>query len=119
MVHQNRQCFFFTENRIGKVATTIASLPWKDKRMYMNKMTVSEEDKFEICGFFSIDSGKWSNRNLRRFHNENKRKDIIAKLPAASGTVHLFTSGISLTKNFRCINVKGFNSFEKAFGDLQ
>ena len=36
MVHQNRQCFFFTENRIGKVATTIASLPWKDKRIVVN-----------------------------------------------------------------------------------
>ena len=110
MVHQNRQCFFFTENRIGKVATTIASLPWKDKRMYMNKMTVSEEDQFEICGFFSIDIGKWSIRDKGRFQNENKREEIIKKLSAASGTVHLFTSGINLTKNFKWINVKGFNS---------
>ena len=79
----------------------------------MNKMTVSEEDQFEISGFFSINSGKWSNLEVGEFNNKDKRKQITKKLSAASGTVHIFTSGINLTRNFNWRTVMGFNSFEE------
>ena len=113
MVNQNRQCFFFTENRTGKASAIATSLLWKNTRMYMNKMTVSEEDQFEISGFFSINSGKWSNLEVGEFNNKDKRKQITKKLSAASGTVHIFTSGINLTRNFNWRTVMGFNSFEE------
>ena len=112
MVNKNRQCFFFTENRTRKTTTNETSLPWKNTRMYMNKMTISEDDQFELCGFFDIcnPSMKRSNKNHENIQNQ------INKLSAASGTVHLFISGINLTKRFKITNCNtnndmGFISF--------
>ena len=85
MEKQDRQCFFFTENRTVKGAPTTACLPWKNTRMYMNKMTVSEEDQFEICGFFSINSSNLGNWKIQDFNYASKRQQIINKLSAASG----------------------------------
>ena len=108
MVNKNRQCFFFTENRIGKARVTTADLPWKNTRIYMNKMTVSEEDQFEICGFFSVNSSNLGNWKLQDFNYASKRQQIINILSAASGNVHLFTSGINLARNFHWKNAMGF-----------
>ena len=111
MANLNRQCFFFTENRFESPTSLTASIPWKNTRIYMNRMIVSEEDQFEISGFFSINTSddKYKKRRKGNFNldqHTNFQKQID-KLSAASGIVHLFISGINLTKRFNWITVMG------------
>lgn len=94
---QNRQCFFFTENHFKNGAKNMNNLPWKNTRNYMNKITVSEDDQFEICGLFPIHTG-----NMNRDCKEEKKnipRRIITKLSAMSGTVDVFVSGMKLLYN--------------------
>ena len=72
--------------------------------MYMNKMMMSEEDQFEICGFFSIKSTA-SESTI----SECQLKQIKIKLAAASGIVNLFISGINLSKCADISSGKGFS----------
>ena len=96
MVNKNRQCYFFTENRTGKLPAPEISLPWKNTRNYMNKMTVSEEDQYEICGFYSIPSTLGKSVIPRPLQQQ-----ITNELTAASGEVDLFLSGINLSKSYK------------------
>ena len=102
MVNLNRQCFFFTENRPQNRGELKTYLPWKNTRMYMNRMVVAEADQFEISGFFPINSpirkrNKRNGRNFTKTDQDEDIREIIDKLSGASGTVHLFISGINLT----------------------
>lgn len=105
MTSPNRQCFFITENRYNSWAPTEnslpieKSLPWKNTRNYMNRMTVSEDDQFEICGLIVVPIGK-----LTRERKEEKKAiptQIISKLSRASGIVDVLISGLNLCKYFR------------------
>ena len=112
MANLNRQCFFFTENRFESPTSLTASIPWKNTRIYMNRIIVSEEDQFEISGFFSINTPddkykKWKKRKFKDLNQHENFQKQIEKLSAASGTVHLFISGINLTKRFNWITVMG------------
>ena len=112
MANFNRQCFFYTENRFEPRNSLKASMPWKNTRIYMNRMVVSEEDQYEISGFYSINgpSIKNNQRKKGKFKNIYQRENFqeqIDKLSAASGTIHLFISGINLTKRFNWITVMG------------
>ena len=97
MVSYNRQCFFLTENRPSYGGNAENTLPWRNTRNYMNRMTVSEHDQFEISGFFAIPVGRW---NSEREHVKEELKNIsaqvISKLSASSGIVDVLVSGISL-----------------------
>ena len=93
MALQDRQCFFLTENRpyIGE-----KSLPRRNTRNYMNKMMITENDQFEICGFFAIHFGTMN--KYRKEENKHIAKQIISKLSDASGIVDILISGFSLCK---------------------
>ena len=97
MVSHNRQCFFLTENRPSYGANAENTLPWKNTRNYMNRMTVSEHDQFEISGFFAISVGRW-NSEREEVKEELKiiSAKVINKLSASSGIVDVLVSGISL-----------------------
>ena len=98
MFIQNRQCFFFIENRLyGDAAET--TLPWKNTRNYMNKMTVIEHDQFEICGIVPIHMGKLNKE--RKEEKKNIPGQIMKKLSNASGVVDVLISGLNLCKYFR------------------
>ena len=97
MCNQNRQCFFFTENHHKNGVPNDHSLPWKNTRNYMNKMTVSEKDQFEICDIIPIHTG-----HMNRERKEEKKsipRQIITKLSAMSGYVDVFVSGMKLLNN--------------------
>ena len=97
MVSYNRQCFFLTENRPSYGANAENTLPWRNTRNYMNRMTVSEHDQFEISGFFAIPVGRWnSEREQVREELKNISAQVISKLSASSGIVDVLVSGISL-----------------------
>ena len=102
MVNESRQCFFFTENRTGKKAASTAELPLKNTRIYMNKMTISEENQFEICGFYSIPSTL-----VKSVIPTPLQQQITNELTAASGKVDLFMSGINLSKCNKSYNGMG------------
>ena len=81
-------------------------------------MIVSEEDQFEISGFFSINTPNdtYKKRKKGNFKNLNQHENFqkqIDKLSAASGTVHLFISGINLTKRFNWITVMGWHPYAR------
>ena len=97
MVSYNRQCFFLTENRPSFGADAETTLPWKNTRNYMNRMTVSEHDQFEISGFFAIPVGT-SDREREGVKEESKNisAQVIKQLSTLSGIVHVLVSGISL-----------------------
>ena len=99
MFSQNRQCFFFTENRPSYGDAAETTLSWKNTRNYMNKMTVNEHDQFEICGILPINMGK-----LNKERKEEKKyipSQILNILSTASGIVDVLISGLSLCKYFR------------------
>ena len=103
MVSHNRQCFFLTENRPSYGANAENTLPWKNTRNYMNKMTVSEHDQFEISGFYAIPV-ETSDRERAKVQEQfnNISAQVIRKLATLSGNVHVLVSGISL-----CFKRKG------------
>ena len=94
MFGQNRQCFFLTENHFKNGARNDNNLPWKNTRNYMNKFTVSEHDRFEICGIFPIHTGQMN--KACKEERKNITRQIKTKLSAMSGTVDLFVSGMKL-----------------------
>jgi len=97
MVSHDRQCFFLTENRPSFGVAAETTLPWKNTRNYMNRMTVSEHDQFEISGLFAIPV-ETSEREREAVKEESKSisAQIIKKLSTLSGIVHVLVSGISL-----------------------
>ena len=99
MGDHNRQCFFLTENRYYNGVAVETSLPWKNTRNYMNKMTVSEYDQFEIFGCFAIPVAT-SKEEQEQLITESKNISarVINKLSAASGIVDVLVSGISLCR---------------------
>ena len=99
MVIQNRQCFFFIENRPSYGDAAETSLSWKNTRNYMNKMIITEHDQFEVCGILPIDMGRLSKE--RKEERKYLPGQIINKLSAVSGTVDVFITGLSLWKYFR------------------
>ena len=97
MASHNRQCFFLTENRPSYGADAETTLPWKNTRNYMNRMTVSEHDQFEITGFFAIPVARWDNeREEKKEESKNISAQVIRQLSTLSGIVHVLVSGISL-----------------------
>ena len=99
MVNQNRQCFFIIESHHKNYVVDEKSLPWKNTRNYMNKMTISEDDNFEICGLFAIPNGRLTKEQKEEKTNIPGR--IIRKLSGSSGIVDVLVSGLNLCKRFR------------------
>ena len=97
MFGQNRQCFFLTENHFKNGARNHNNLPWKNTRNYMNKFTVSEDDRFEICGIFPIHTGQMN--KACKEEKKNILRQIITKMSAMSGNVDVFVSGMKLLNN--------------------
>ena len=109
MVSQDRKCFFLTENRPSYGANAENTPPWKNTRNYMNRMTVSEHDQFEISGFYAIPV-ETSDRERAEVNEELKNisAQVISKLSTLSGNVHVLASGISLC--FKKLKGRGFIS---------
>ena len=97
MDSHNRQCFFLTENRLSYGANAENTPPWKNTRNYMNKMTISEHDQFEISGFYAIPVETWDKeRNEVKEESKNVSAEVISQLSMLSGVVDVLVSGISL-----------------------
>ena len=103
MVSYNRQCFFLTENRPSYGDNAENTPPWKNTRNYMNRMTVSEHDQFEISGFFALPVG-YSAREREEVNEESKNisAQIRRQLSTLSGVVDVLVSGISLCYKRKC-----------------
>ena len=81
MDNHNRQCFFLTENRPSYGANAENTPPWKNTRNYMNRMTVSEHDQFEISGFYAIPVETWDReRNEVKEESKNVSAEVISQL---------------------------------------
>ena len=102
---QNRQYFFFTENHFKNGVPNENNSPWKNTRNYMNKMTIAENDHFEVCGIFPIYTGHM-NRECKE-EKKNIPRQIITKMSAMSGTVDVFVSGMKLLLNKYFPSVEG------------
>ena len=97
MVSHDRQCFFLTENRPSYGANADNTPPWKNARNYMNRMTVSEHDQFEISGFYAIPvETSDREREAVKEEFENISAQVIENLSTLSGNFHVLVSGISL-----------------------
>ena len=105
----SNQIFFFTENPTRDNESILERQPLRNTINYMNKFTVTENDQFEISGFYVLDHPL----DLKKFVADEKTRwrismkekrdqvlqDLASKLSTCEGIVNVFLSGSALFKN--------------------
>ena len=105
----SNQLFFFTENPSVDNRPLSKRLPLRNTLNYMNKFTISENDQFEIAGFFVLDNPtdrkRFDSARKIRWRNEIEgkineiSKMLTLKLSTCIDVVNFFLSGNSLFKS--------------------
>ena len=101
--------FFFTENPTRDNEPIVERQPLQNTINYMNKFTVTENDQFEISGFYVLDNPtdykKFKSNEKIRWRNKmnDKReeisRDMASKLSTCEDVVNFFLSGTALFKS--------------------